>query len=136
MLPSGHNADQRLSHPPAPKVRMNPCSTLFDSLLSDPQLARALSAIHERPGDRWTVDSLARIAGMSRSGFAQRFAEACGEPAIAYLGRWRMMLATERLSQGEPIGAVAQNLGYGSESAFGTAFRRIMGVSPGNFRPR
>lgn len=104
------------------------------AVLADPQLARALSAIHGRPGERWTLDALARIAGLSRSGFAARFVEACGEPAISYLARWRMLLAADRLAGGVPIGTVARDLGYGSESAFGVAFRRVVGVSPGRHR--
>ncbi|WP_242140333.1 AraC family transcriptional regulator [Sphingomonas sp. TREG-RG-20F-R18-01] len=102
--------------------------------LADPQLARAIEAIHADPGARWTLEALAKRAGLSRSGFAQRFAETCGEPAIAYLARWRMVLATDRLARGVPIASVARDLGYGSESAFGAAFRRITGVSPGQLR--
>ncbi|GBQ70884.1 AraC family transcriptional regulator [Ameyamaea chiangmaiensis NBRC 103196] len=104
--------------------------------LADPQLARSFEAIHGHPGNRWTLDGLARTAGMSRSGFARRFVETCGEPAMAYLTRWRMVLAADRLARGERIGTIAAELGYGSESAFGAAFRRTMGVSPGRYSPR
>jgi AraC-like DNA-binding protein len=102
--------------------------------LADPQLARAIEAMHADPGGRWTLDALAKISGLSRSGFAQRFSDACGEPAITYLARWRMMLASDRLARGVPTAIVARELGYGSESAFGAAFRRITGMSPGRFR--
>jgi AraC-like DNA-binding protein len=102
--------------------------------LADPQLARAIEAMHADPGGRWTLDALAKISGLSRSGFAQRFSDACGEPAITYLARWRMMLASDRLAQGVPTAIVARELGYGSESAFGAAFRRITGMSPGRLR--
>ncbi|USI71454.1 AraC family transcriptional regulator [Sphingomonas morindae] len=102
--------------------------------LADPPLARALGAIHAEPGRRWTVAALAAIAGLSRSAFAQRFARACGEAPIAYVARWRMLLAAERLAAGAPIARLARELGYGSESAFGVAFRRICGGSPGRLR--
>lgn len=104
--------------------------------LGDPQLARALGAMHARPGDRWTLAGLAKVAGLSRSAFAQRFAQVCGEPAMAYLTRWRMLLAADRLLKGDTIARIAIDLGYGSESAFGAAFRRIIGASPGNYRSR
>ena len=100
------------------------------SALIDPQLSRAISAIHTDNGRRWTVTSLARIAGMSRSSFAARFASAVGEPAISYVTRWRMLLAADRLSRRAPIEEVARDLGYGSPSAFGAAFRRTTGTSP------
>jgi AraC-like DNA-binding protein len=106
------------------------------AILADPQLARVLQAIHGDPGRRWTLGELAGIAGMSRSVFAARFTAAGGEPAISYLGRWRMLLAADRLGQGASIGVVARELGYGSESAFGAAFRRITGVPPGHSRAR
>jgi AraC-like DNA-binding protein len=102
--------------------------------LADPRLSRAIEAMHAAPGERWTLDALARVAGMSRSAFAERFTVTCGEPAIAYLARWRMLLASDRLSHGIPIATIARDLGYGSESAFGAAFRRIMGRSPGRHR--
>lgn len=105
------------------------------AVLADPQLTRAVEAMHAEPGRRWTLDTLAKIAGLSRSGFAARFADVCGEPPIAYLTRWRMLLATDRLARGMAIADVANSLGYGSESAFGAAFRRTTGTSPGRLRP-
>jgi len=71
------------------------------------------------------------LAGMSRSVFAQRFREAVGETPIAYLTRWRMLLAAEQLARGrDSLAETAASLGYESENAFNTAFKRIMGCSP------
>jgi AraC-like DNA-binding protein len=99
--------------------------------LADTHLSLALGAIHGEPGRHWTLDGLARSAGMSRSVFAQRFRETVGETPIAYLARWRMFLAADRLSQGrDSLAETATSLGYESESAFNTAFKRIMGCSP------
>ena len=68
---------------------------------------------------------------MSRSSFAERFRDKVGETPIAYLTRWRMMLAAERLVGGsEPLAQTAGAVGYDSENAFNTAFRRVMGCSP------
>lgn len=99
--------------------------------LSDPQVARAIAAMHEDPSHRWTLGQLAGRAGMSRSVFAQRFREKVDETPIAYLTRWRMMLAGERLvTSRSPLSQTALSLGYESENAFNTAFKRVMGCSP------
>ncbi len=104
------------------------------AVLADPQLAPVLGAIHADPGARWTLASLAKVAGLCRSAFAQRFALACGEPAIEYLTGWRMLLASDYLMQGVPIATVARELGYRSESAFGVASKRRTGSSPARYK--
>jgi AraC-like DNA-binding protein len=99
--------------------------------LSDPRLAAAIRAVHADPGRRWTLSMLAHEACMSRSRFALRFKAMAGIAPIDYLTRWRMMLASDRLAnRGEPISAVARALGYDSEAAFSTAFRRTVGCPP------
>ncbi len=99
--------------------------------LADPYVSKAIVAMHADPAHRWTLSELAIWAGMSRSVFAQRFRERVGETPIAYLTRWRMMLAAERLACGrDPLAQVARSFGYESENAFNTAFSRVMGCSP------
>ena len=99
--------------------------------LGDPKLAAAIGAMHAQPGARWTVQALAERAGMSRSSFAQSFKAAVGSSPMDYLTRWRMLLAGDRLAAGaEPVSVVALSLGYESESAFSTAFKRVMGCAP------
>ena len=98
--------------------------------LSDKHVGAAIAAIHREPARRWTVAALALEVGMSRSGFAARFGQLVGDGPIEYLTRWRMLLAGRSLLRGEPIGAVARSLGYESESAFSTAFKRVMGSPP------
>ncbi|GLY03025.1 AraC family transcriptional regulator [Actinoplanes sp. NBRC 101535] len=99
--------------------------------LADPRLHAALAAMHADPGRAWTVRDLATVAGMSRSTFAERFRARAGETPIAYLARWRMMLAADRLRSGDDtIARIAGSLGYESEHAFNTAFKRIMGTPP------
>jgi AraC-like DNA-binding protein len=99
--------------------------------LGDRQLSVALTALHAHPGRRWTLQTLAETAGMSRSSFAQKFRATVGMPAMDYLGRWRMLLAADRLTQGrDPISVIAADLGYESESAFSVAFKRVMACSP------
>jgi AraC-like DNA-binding protein len=90
--------------------------------------------MHDEPGHPWTLEKLARRAGMSRTVFALRFKEVVGETATEYLTRWRMLLAAERLSAAdEPVATIASALGYESESSFGKAFRRVIGHPPRRF---
>jgi AraC-like DNA-binding protein len=99
--------------------------------LGDRQIGGALSAMHEAPARRWTLQSLAETAGMSRSTFALRFKETVGETPLDYLTRWRMLLAAERLRHSDDaVSAISLSLGYESESAFSTAFKRVMGCPP------
>lgn len=82
-----------------------------------------------------SVADLARLAGMSRTTFAARFKEVVGESPLAYAIAWRMALAKEALrTTNRPVGALAFELGYKSESAFSAAFRRAVGVAPQRFR--
>ena len=99
--------------------------------LSDKQMSAAIASMHEDPGYAWTLKTLAERVGMSRSVFALRFRERVGTTPMEYLASWRMLLAAERLkSSTDGLAAIAQSLGYESESAFGKAFRRVMGCSP------
>jgi AraC-like DNA-binding protein len=101
----------------------------------DPQIGRALRSVHREPGEPWTIASLARVAGMSRSAFAARFAVLAGEPVMRYVTRWRMNLAAAALHDGgETTAALAERLGYESEAAFSRAFKRVMGSWPGAVR--
>jgi AraC-like DNA-binding protein len=99
--------------------------------LADKQMSAAINSMHDDPARRWTLQELAERAGMSRSIFALKFKQTVGTSPMEYLTRWRMLLAGEKLSNsGDPISVVALSLGYESESAFSTAFKRIMGCSP------
>lgn len=103
--------------------------------LRDKQVGRALAAIHREPEKDWTVDSLAREVGMSRSGFSARFTSLVGESAKRYLTQWRMQLARAQLQQtSDSLSVLADRLGYQSEAAFCRAFKRVYGVPPGSFR--
>lgn len=99
--------------------------------LADKHMRAAITCLHDDPGHRWTLQELAERIGMSRSIFALRFKETVGATPMEYLTRWRMLLAGDRLNNSDDsISVIALSLGYESESAFGKAFRRIMGCSP------
>jgi AraC-like DNA-binding protein len=99
--------------------------------LADKRMGAAIRHMHDAPGHPWTLQKLAERVGMSRSIFALRFKETVGTTPMGYLTRWRMLLAGDRLKHSkDAISVVALSLGYESESAFGKAFKRIMGCSP------
>lgn len=105
--------------------------------LSDPPIGLAIGAMHADPAHDWTVAELAARVAMSRTAFARRFRDRSGETPIAYLTRWRMMLAAEKLSAGrEPLANIALSVGYESENAFSTAFARVMGTPPRRYAER
>jgi len=105
--------------------------------LADKQMSAAITAMHDGPGHAWTLQELAERVGMSRSVFALKFKEAVGATPMEYLTRWRMLLAGDRLNNSaDSISAIASSLGYESESAFGKAFRRVMGCSPRQYTRR
>lgn len=102
--------------------------------LADRQMSAAMNAMHAEPGKRWTIESLAERAAMSRSSFALKFKRVVGASPMDYLTRWRMILAADRLASGrETISTLAPALGYESESAFSTAFKRVMGCAPRHY---
>jgi AraC-like DNA-binding protein len=103
--------------------------------MRDPQLGRALALMHAEPGRAWTVEDLAREVALSRSALGERFAELVGEPPMQYLTRWRLALAAQSLRAGaEPIGRIAERIGYDSEAAFNRAFKREFGAPPAKWR--
>jgi AraC-like DNA-binding protein len=99
--------------------------------LADQEMSVVIHSMHDDPAHPWTLQELAERVGMSRSSFAQKFKETVGESPIGYLTRWRMLLAGDRLANSnDPISVISLSLGYESESAFSTAFKRVMGRSP------
>jgi AraC-like DNA-binding protein len=99
--------------------------------LADKQMRAAITGMHHDPAHRWTLQAMADRAGMSRTTFTLRFKETVGVSPMEYLTRWRMMVAGDRLSNtSDSVSAIARALGYESESAFSTAFKRVMGCSP------
>jgi AraC-like DNA-binding protein len=102
---------------------------------SDPVVGPAVRLLHDHPERAWTLDSLAAAVGVSRSGLARRFTELVGEPPMAFLTGWRMTLAADLLREpGATVDAVARRVGYGSGFALSTAFKRVRGVTPQQYR--
>jgi len=105
--------------------------------LRDPLVARALSRLHADPRAPWSLATLARATGTSRSILAERFAERLGVPPMQYLANWRMQLAARLLEDGaRSVADVAEAVGYGSDAGFSRTFKRVAGVSPAAWRRR
>ena len=114
--------------------RLNAEHTGLLAGLADPVVARALSAVHKDAAHAWTVSTLAKLCGASRSTFAARFRKVMGTGPIEYLQQWRMALAKDELRRGtRSIGEIAVAVGFHSASAFSTAFTRAVGCSPKRF---
>jgi transcriptional regulator GlxA family with amidase domain len=103
--------------------------------LKDPFVSRALSLMHKRLNEEWTVDDLGRQVGLSRSALADRFTRLIGEPPMRYLARWRLQVAANQLRNSDaPLAHIAEQVGYESEAAFNRAFKRSFGVPPATWR--
>jgi AraC-like DNA-binding protein len=103
--------------------------------MRDPAVGRALSILHERPAEAWTLERLGEEAGLSRSSLHERFVHFIGQPPMQYLTQWRMQLASGLLRDtNAKLVEVAIDVGYESEAAFSRAFKRVAGLSPGAWR--
>lgn len=114
-----------LDHPQEAGVRPG-----FITGLSDSRLARALVAMHDAPGEPWSLERMAERAGMSRTAFANTFREVVGQTPADYLTDWRMALAQSRLREGQSVKVLAGQLGYANPSALSRAFTAKVGMSP------
>ena len=103
--------------------------------LADPVVATALTSLHRDPARSWTVAELAGAAAVSRSTLAARFKATVGQGPLEYLTRWRIELAARQLREDSgTLASIAHSVGYGSESALSVAFKRVLGMPPGDYR--
>jgi AraC family transcriptional regulator, activator of mtrCDE len=103
--------------------------------LADGRICKVLQAVHENPGQAWTMQSMASLACMSRSAFAERFAQLMKMPPMQYVTQWRVSVA-ERLLRDKQlsVASISEQLGYSSEAAFRRLFKRVSGICPGRVR--
>ncbi len=107
----------------------------FVAAMADANLSKALLAIHGSPERAWTIEGLARLAGLSRASFAARFAEVVGVPPIGYLTTWRLMKARLMLRETDlAIDEIAFRCGYASLASFTRRYAAAFGVGPGAYR--
>jgi len=113
-------------HPPLANVM---------TAMTDLHIGRALELVHKTPGDPWTVETLAKESGMSRSRFAERFTELVGVAPMAYVTEWRLQKALATLGSSKTsVKEVAAQAGYQSAAAFARAFAQRFGMPPTDTR--
>ena len=113
--------------------RLMEAGTVQEGLLAGmahPQLARSLVALHAKPAQPWSVETLAREAGMSRSVYAASFRRVIGTTPAEYVAAWRLSLTQQQLRQGKPLKQISETVGYGSVAALSRAFKARWGMSP------
>ena len=114
--------------------RSNERQGLF-AALTDARICKVLHAVHERPGEAWTMPAMAALACMSRSAFAERFTQLMHMPPMQYVTQWRVSVAERLLRERQlSVAAIGERMGYNSEAAFRRLFKRVSGVSPGAVR--
>jgi AraC-like DNA-binding protein len=105
------------------------------SAMRSPSLAQALTRMHGSPNCAWTIEELAREAGLSRAAFARHFTALIGEPPHSYLTRWRMGIAAQLLKETDlRVAEIASRVGYRSEFSFSRAFKSVRGIAPIHYR--
>jgi len=104
--------------------------------IQDPHIGRVIGAVHQRPSQPWTLPSMAKVAGLSRTRFVKRFTDRVGVPPGAWLTEWRMAVAQRALSDGAAVAEAAAAVGYASEASFTRAFKRVAGTTPTAWRGR
>ncbi len=118
-----------------PMLQIEGPRTGWLSGMADPQIAMSLQKMHADVAHHWTVETLSKQVGMSRAVFARRFSETVGQAPATYLSNWRMAVAKDALLNSDrSINDIGLSIGYLSDSAFSTAFSRIVGCSPASFR--
>jgi AraC-like DNA-binding protein len=113
----------------------SPAAKDWFSAVRSTHTARALARMHEASERAWTLEDLARVAGLSRAAFARNFSASVGEPPHSYLTRWRMGIAAQLLEETDlRLSEIAPRVGYRSEFSFSRAFKLARGVSPIQYR--
>jgi transcriptional regulator GlxA family with amidase domain len=101
----------------------------------DLEVGKTLALMHRDPAHPWTIATLAKEAGISRSVLVERFRHYLSEPPMAYLTRWRLQLGAQMLrSTNYSVAQIAAEVGYESEAAFNRVFKRNFEVPPARFR--
>jgi AraC-like DNA-binding protein len=101
----------------------------------DSEVGMTLALMHRNPAHPWTIASLAKEAGVSRSVLAERFRHYLNEPPMSYLTRWRLQVGAQMLaSTSYSVAQIASEVGYESEPAFNRAFKREFTMPPARFR--
>jgi len=107
----------------------------FIAAIADPHLSKVLDSFHQDPAQRWQIEDLADVAGMSRTSFIDYFTNTVKMTPKQYVTLWRMISAQKMLRTTlNSVQQIANFCGYESAASFSKAFKRFTGESPGEFR--
>lgn len=100
----------------------------------DGRLQKICLSLLQNPGDPRNLDDWGQWVGASTRTLSRLFQAELGMSFLLWRQRARVFSALPRLNQRESIIQIAADLGYDSAGAFSTAFRRLMGSSPRDFK--
>jgi len=107
----------------------------FLAAVQDERIGKALHVIHEKPENDWQLQSLSKVAGMSRTSFSNQFKSLVGETPLSYITNWRILQAKELLKEStQSVGEIAEHVGYQSEAAFNRVFKKLVSITPLRYR--
>lgn len=117
--------------------RQGAVALCWSHAIQDPYVLKAVQAMHNDCAHGWTLDALAQLAGLSRTGLAERFRQSMNNTPLNYLRTVRMQKAIAVLTSSErSLEQIAQEVGYTDAFSFSKVFKRTVGVSPRDFRRR
>lgn len=126
--------DERLLRVLVDQLASAPRAGSYLPTSDDPLLAPVLQALDERPGDECSLADLARAANSTERTLLRRFQSELGMTFAEWRQRLRVVKAMPMLESGMKVETIALDLGYSNASAFISMFRRLMGVTPDEFR--
>ncbi|MNK83493.1 HTH-type transcriptional repressor of iron proteins A [compost metagenome] len=128
------DADERLLHVLVDQLVQAPCAGSYLPTSEDPLLAPVLRTLEANPGDNRSLPELARASNTTERTLMRRCQRDLGMSFVEWRQRLRVVKAMPLLEAGRTVETIAFDLGYSSASAFIAMFRRLMGVTPDEFR--
>lgn len=110
-----------------------PQAALGLAMPQDARLVRIARALLNRPDDDRKFEAWADSVGIAPRSLSRRFVAETGFSFTEWRQRARLLRALELLAAGKPVKNIALDLGYGNVSAFIALFRRVFGVTPGQY---
>lgn len=132
--PQRSDEDERLLRVLVDQLAGAPCAGSYLPTSDDPLLGPVLRALEAQPGDNRSLPELAHTAHTTERTLMRRCQRDLGMSFAEWRQRLRVVKAMPRLEAGHTVENIALDLGYGSASAFIAMFRRMLGVTPDEFR--